>query len=61
MYVIYKDLFNKYICVGGFPKTVSTYIETKNIMESIRVVQNTLFDIKTDFGEKSVKRWEPTI
>lgn len=56
---VYKDLFLKYICIGGFPKAVKTYIETKNIMESIRIVRNIMFDMKSDFGRRVDKKGEP--
>lgn len=57
---LYKDLFLKYACVGGFPKAVKTYIENnKNIMEAVRVTNSTVFDMKTDFGRRKGKNGEP--
>ena len=52
---VFKDLFLKYVCVGGFPNAVKTFIMNKNIMESIRIVQNIIFDIKGDFGRRKNK------
>lgn len=52
---IYKDMFLKYICVGGFPKAVKEYTLTRNIMEAYRIVQSTVFDMKTDFGRRKDK------
>lgn len=56
---IYKEYFLKYICIGGFPKVVKTYIETKNLMNAIKEMQNTLFDMKTDFGRRKGKDGNP--
>lgn len=38
------DLFKKYLIVGGLPKAVSTFVETRNIME-IRSVQNEVHEL----------------
>ena len=56
---IYKDMFLKYICVGGFPKAVKEYVQTKNIMDAFRIVQSTVFDMKTDFGRRKDKNGNP--
>ena len=57
--LVYKDLFLKYVCIGGFPNVVKTYINTKNIMEAIRVVQNIIFDMKGDFGRRIDRKGKP--
>ena len=56
---LYKDIFLKYICVGGFPKAIKEYIITHNIMEAFRVTQSTVFDMKTDFGRRKDKNGNP--
>ena len=56
---IYKDLFNKYICVGGFPKAVKEYISNHNIMDAFRVLNSTVFDMKNDFGRRKGKDGKP--
>ena len=38
------DLFRKYIIVGGLPKAVSTFVESRNIID-IRSVQNEVHDL----------------
>ncbi len=38
------DLFKKYLIVGGLPKAVSTFVESRNIME-IRSVQNEVHEL----------------
>ena len=30
---LYKELFLKYACIGGFPKVVSEYVNTKKIVD----------------------------
>lgn len=52
---IYKEVFLKYICIGGFPKAVKEYISTHNIMEAYRIVQSIVFDMRTDFGRRKNK------
>lgn len=49
---IFKDLFLKYACIGGFPKVVKKYIETYNLGEAYRILNSTIFDMKTDFGRR---------
>ena len=53
---VYKELFSVYACVGGFPKAVRAYLENnRNVMEAVRVMENTMFDMKTDFGRRKGK------
>lgn len=60
MHSLYKELYLKYACVGGFPKSVSAYLEnSKNIMEAVRTTQSTLFDMKSDFGRRKDKEGRP--
>lgn len=56
---IYKELFTKYICVGGFPDAIKKYLDNHNLMESLRVNQNILFDMKSDFGRRKDKDDKP--
>ncbi len=57
---IYRDLFLSYACVGGFPKSVKTYIENnKNLLEAYKATRSTIFDIKTDFGRRKGKDGQP--
>ena len=52
MHNLYKDIFNKYLCIGGFPKVVKEYIKTNKIIDAFKVLNNTVFDMKTDFGRR---------
>ncbi len=56
---LYKGLFLKYACIGGFPKVVSEYISTKRIVEAYKVLNNTVFDMKSDFGRRKDKSGNP--
>ena len=59
IYSLYKDLFSKYVCIGGFPKVVKKYVSTKNLREAFQTLQGTIFDMKTDFGRRKKKTGEP--
>ncbi len=52
---LYKDLFLKYICIGGFPKVIKEYIKTNRIIDAYKVLNNTVFDMKSDFGRRKNK------
>ena len=56
---VYKELFLKYLCVGGFPKAVSEYLVNKNIMDAVRVTESNVFDMKSDFGRRQGKDGKP--
>ena len=56
---LYKDIFSKYVCIGGFPKVVREYVETRNIMSAYRVLESTVFDMKSDFGRRRNKNGNP--
>lgn len=56
---LYKDLFLKYACIGGFPKVVAEYIDTNSILSAYKVLNSTVFDMKTDFGRRKDKLGNP--
>lgn len=56
---LYKNLFIKYVCIGGFPKVVKEYVNTHNIASAYKVLNNTIFDMKTDFGRRKDKNNNP--
>lgn len=56
---LYKEIFIKYICVSGFPKAVKEYLKTKKIIDAFKEVNNTIFDMKTDFGRRKDKSGNP--
>ena len=58
-HAIFKKLYLKYACVGGFPQAVRSYLEnSSNIREAVRITQNVIFDMKSDFGRRKGKNGE---
>ena len=56
---LFKEIFLTYACVGGFPKVVKEYVITHNLMSSFRVLNSTVFDMKSDFGRRKDKNGNP--
>lgn len=52
---LFKDIFRKYVCVGGFPKVVKKYVTTRNVRSALAELESTVFDMKTDFGRRKNK------
>ncbi len=57
---LYKDIFLKYACVGGFPKVVKEYLKDHKMIDAYKELTNTVFDMKSDFGRRKNKNGEPT-
>ncbi len=55
----FKKAFLEYACVGGFPRAVKAFRSSKNIMDAVRTVQNTVFEMKSDFGRRKDKNGSP--
>ena len=56
---LFKKLFNQYMCIGGFPRAVSAFLENHNIMDGIRVLDGIRFDMMSDFGRRVKKDGTP--
>ena len=56
---LFKNLYLKYACIGGFPKIVKEYVATNNIASAYRVLNSTVFDMKADFGRRKDKNGNP--
>ena len=56
---LYKDLYLKYACIGGFPKVVKEYVNTHNIASAFRILNSNVFDMKSDFGRRKDKNGNP--
>lgn len=56
---IYKEIFLKYACIGGFPKVIKEYLKTNRIVDAFKELNNTIFDMKTDFGRRKDKNGNP--
>lgn len=52
---LYKNIFLKYVSIGGFPKVVKEYVNTKNIVSAYKILNDIVFDMKTDFGRRKDK------
>lgn len=59
MHNLFKEIYLKYACIGGFPKVVKEYLETRRISEAYKVLTSTIFDMKSDFGRRKGKNGEP--
>ncbi len=55
---VYKKLFIQYACVSGFPKAVASFVETKNMGKSYKVLKNIISEMKADFGRRKNKKGE---
>ncbi len=56
---LFKNIFNEYLCVGGFPKAVKKYIDTMNIVETYKININILEQTKDEFGRRKGKNGKP--
>lgn len=56
---IFKNIFLKYVCIGGFPRVVLEYVNTHSIVPAFRILNSTIFDMKTDFGRRMDKNGNP--
>ena len=56
---LYKELFLKYACIGGFPKVIKEYLKTHKIIDAFRELNSTVFDMKTDFERRKDKKGNP--
>ncbi len=56
---LFKGIFLDYACIGGFPKVVKEFIETGRITEAYKVLCDTIFDMKSDFGRRKGKDGNP--
>ena len=56
---LYKDLYLKYSCISGFPKVIKEYLKTYRIVDAFKELNNTVFDMKTDFGRRKDKDGNP--
>lgn len=43
-----KQLFNEYICVGGYPEAVLKFVQTNSFFEPFKKVKSLIIDIKGD-------------
>ena len=58
-HALFKNLFLKYACIGGFPNVVKEYIRSHNLATAFKVLNSIVFDMKTDFGRRIGKDGTP--
>ncbi len=46
-----RDYFQQYLAVGGMPRAVKTWIDTKDVLAVETILQNILADYQDDFGK----------
>ncbi len=56
---IFKSLYLKYACIGGFPKAITEYLKTNKIVDAFKETNSIVFDIKGDFGRRKDKNGNP--
>ena len=54
-----KSLFKEYMCIGGYPETVSLFIENKNFGICFRKNESLIFDIKGDPSKRKTAEGKP--
>ena len=54
-----KQLFNEYICVGGYPEAVLKFIQTNNFAEAFKKVKSLVMDIKGDPSKRLNDQGKP--
>ncbi len=52
MHNLFKDLFLKYVCIGGFPNVVKEYITTNKIVEAYSTLNSLIYSMQSDFGRR---------
>jgi len=56
---LYKNILLKYVCIGGFPRVVLEYINTRSILPAYRILESIVFDMKGDFGRRMDRKGNP--
>ena len=54
-----KQLFNEYVCVGGYPEALVKFINTNNFSEAFNKVKSLVIDIKGDPAKRKNEKDEP--
>ena len=59
MHDSFASLFREYLCVGGFPESVSNYVQTNNIYSSLQITRRIARDLQDDFGRRRGEDGQP--
>lgn len=55
LHILFKNIYLKYACIGGFPRVVLEYCQSKNLASAYQILSNIVFDMKSDFGRRKGK------
>lgn len=59
IHFVFKNLFLKYACIGGFPHVICEYVKTKKMVDAYKVLNSIVFEMKGDFGRRKDKSNNP--
>ena len=59
MHNTFTSLFREYLCLGGFPEAVCSYIETNNLYSALQITRKITKDLQDDFGRRRTKDKKP--
>ena len=59
MHTSFTELFREYLCIGGFPEAVCSYIDTNNIYSTLQITRRITRDLQDDFGRRRGKDKKP--
>ncbi len=54
-----KQLFNEYICVGGYPEAILKFIQTNSFSETFQKIKSLIIDIKGDPSKRKNSQNKP--
>ena len=54
-----KQLFNEYVCIGGYPEAVVKFVQTNNFNEAFQKVKSLVIDIKGDPSKRRNEENKP--
>lgn len=54
-----KQLFNEYVCVGGYPEALLKFVNTNSYSEAFNKVKSLIIDIKGDPSKRKNEKGEP--
>ncbi len=59
MHESFQRLFREYLCVGGFPEAVKSFVLTGNVYSSLQITRRITRDLQDDFGRRRGKDKKP--
>jgi len=59
MHGSFTSMFREYLCVGGFPEAVCSYIQTNNVYSALQITRRITRDLQDDFGRRRGKDNKP--